>query len=184
MRPMDKGLFLIEGKQVYLRPITVEDTDMVLSWRNSKRVVENFIYRKPISRQEHLSWLENKVFKGAVHQFVVCTRDGDTACGSVYLQNFDEERKEAESGIFMGNTALLGKGLGTEAYRLLARYGFDDLGLEAICARVLAGNTASRRLHEKLGYRQEAYLRDELLIEGRYEDLIRYIVVKGDLRNE
>ena len=44
----------LEGTQIYLRPITVEDTDIVLKWRNDPQVVKNFIYRKPISREEHL----------------------------------------------------------------------------------------------------------------------------------
>ena len=40
-----------------------EDTDVVVRWRNEKIVVENFIYRKPISKEEHLNWLKNKSIK-------------------------------------------------------------------------------------------------------------------------
>lgn len=47
----------LEGSQIYLRQITVEDTDIVLKWRNDPQVVKNFIYRKPISREEHLDWI-------------------------------------------------------------------------------------------------------------------------------
>ena len=35
----------LEGSQIYLRQITVEDTDIVLKWRNDPQVVKNFIYR-------------------------------------------------------------------------------------------------------------------------------------------
>jgi RimJ/RimL family protein N-acetyltransferase len=37
-------------------------------------------------------------------------------------------------------------------------------------------------MNEKLGYRQEAYLRDELFIDGKFEDLILYGALEGDVR--
>ena len=73
MKPVDSS-FRIRGEKIYLRPITAEDTERVLAWRNAPDVVRNFIYREKISREEHMDWLENKVFRGAVHQFVMTRR--------------------------------------------------------------------------------------------------------------
>ena len=39
---------------VYLRPITLEDTDRIIRWRNSDRVRKNFIDQRPFTRQGHL----------------------------------------------------------------------------------------------------------------------------------
>ena len=64
MEPMKKDT-VVRGQLVYLRPITADDTEMAVRWRNTPVVVENFIYRKPVSRQDHENWLANKVFKGA-----------------------------------------------------------------------------------------------------------------------
>ena len=171
MRPVREDL-RIQGQQIYLRPITVQDTELVVGWRNQEQVVRNFIYRKPVTIDDHMSWIENKVATGHVHQFVVCLCDDDTPVGSVYLQKFEEENRKAESGVFLGNADIKGKGIGTEAVMLLVKYGFDVLGLHKIVARVLAYNSASIRLHEKAGYVQEAYLKDELFLDGRFEDLI------------
>ena len=33
----------IEGERIYLRPITIEDTECVIRWRNDKKVVENLV---------------------------------------------------------------------------------------------------------------------------------------------
>ena len=60
MKPVEKDL-KIHGQQIYLRPITIADTDDIVRWRNEKKVVENFIYRKPVSKEEHLNWMEKKV---------------------------------------------------------------------------------------------------------------------------
>lgn len=177
MKKVPHNLRLV-GQNIYLRPITIDDTELVLKWRNSKKVVENFIYRQPVTRQDHIKWLENKVDKGLVYQFIVCDLDSDMPVGVVYLQNFEEENKKAESGIFLGE--VYGKGIGTQAYKLLLDYAFNELGMHKVVARVLAGNTASVRLHEKSGYKQEAYLRDELFLDGKYEDLILFGAINKD----
>lgn len=171
MKPLDDAM-RIEGETVSLRPITAKDTEVVLSWRNSPEVVNNFIYRKHISVQEHMNWLENKVFAGEVHQFIICAKTDGVPLGSIYLQNFDEENNKAEEGIFLGANTAYGKGIGTQAAKLMLNYAFAVLGLHKVIARVLAYNKASIRMHEKVGYTQEAYFKEELFLDGRYEDLI------------
>lgn len=173
MEPMKKDL-RIAGKQIYLRPITADDTELAVRWRNQPTVVENFIYRKEVTRADHEKWLAEKVFKGLVHQFIICRNEDDLPLGSVYLQNFAKEHKRAESGVYLGGEQIRGKGIGTEAVMLMEEYAFGTLGLHKLTARVLAFNKASRRLHEKAGYVQEAYLKDELFLDGKYEDLVLY----------
>jgi len=173
MEPMKKDL-VIKGQQIYLRPITADDTEMAVRWRNRPVVVENFIYRKPVSRKDHENWLANKVFTGQVHQFIVCRNEDDMPVGSIYLQNFEEEHKKAEWGIYLGEERAYGKGIGTEAAKLVLNYAFTALGMHKVVSRVLARNKASIRMNEKAGYVREAYLKDELFLEGRYEDLILF----------
>ncbi|MCQ2522725.1 MAG: GNAT family N-acetyltransferase [Lachnospiraceae bacterium] len=171
----------IYGNEVYIRPITVEDTDMVLGWRNSKRTVENFFYRKPISREEHLDWIENKVNKGLVHQFVVCSIKDDTPMGVVYLQHFDENANKMESGVFMSENAPSGRGIATEAVKLLVYdYGFKVLGLHKQFARVLGSNEASKRLHIKAGFKEEGYATDDMFLDGKYVDVVTYGVINPE----
>ncbi len=171
MEQVKQDLRLV-GTQIYLRPITVEDTDMVLKWRNDPQVVKNFIYRKPISREEHLNWIHEKVEKGLVIQFIVCDKENDKPLGCVYLQNFDTVCNKAEWGIFYGNEGAKGKGIGTESGKLLMHYAFHELKLHKVMGRVLAYNKASIRVHEKMGGVHEAYLKDELYLDGEYVDEI------------
>ena len=76
MEPVRKDLIL-RGQQIYLRPITAEDTELAVRWRNQPSVVANFLYRKPITREDHENWLANKVMKGLVHQFIVCRNEDE-----------------------------------------------------------------------------------------------------------
>lgn len=181
MKPVDRD-FRLKDDSIYLRPITADDTGLVLGWRNSPEIVNNFIYRKQISVAEHMDWLENKVQKGLVHQFVICAADTGTPLGSVYIQNFDEDNRRAEWGLFLGTEGAHGRGVGTRTGNIIIDYAFGMLDLHKMTSRVLACNKPCIRMNEKLGYRQEAYLREELFIDGKYEDLILYGALKGDVR--
>lgn len=164
----------IKGNQIYLRPITIEDTENVVRWRNDKKIVENFIYRENISKEDHINWLHNKVEAGKVIQFIICDLETDKPLGSIYLQNFQETSRQAEEGIFLGEEEAYGRGIGTEAAKLVLEYAFSTLKLHKLTARVLSYNQGSRKMHEKAGYKMESYLKDELFLDGKYEDLIFY----------
>lgn len=159
------------GGDIYLRPMTAEDTDLIVKWRNEEFVRKNFIYRKPFTREGHLNWIETMVKTGKVIQFIICTKEG-RAVGSVYLRDIDEVHHKAEYGIFIGERDALSKGYGTQAARLMIRYSFENLGLHKLMLRVLAGNERAKKSYEKAGFVQEAYLREDVCLEDGYRDVI------------
>jgi RimJ/RimL family protein N-acetyltransferase len=66
--------------------------------------------------------------------------------------------------------ALLGKGLGTEATRLVLRHAFNDLGLHRVGLRVLAYNHRAIRSYEKCGFVIEGREREAALVDGAWHD--------------
>lgn len=162
---------VLEEKDIYLRPMTREDTDLIVKWRNKDFVRKNFIYQKPFTREGHLHWIETMVETGRVVQFLICTKD-DVPVGSVYLRDIDEVHHKAEYGIFIGEEDALSKGYGTEAARLMTEYAFQELKLHKLMLRVLAGNERAKRSYEKAGFVQEAYLKDDVCLEDGYRDVI------------
>lgn len=164
----------IKGSQIYLRPITIEDTENVVRWRNDPKVVQNFIFRENISKEDHINWFHNKVETGQVIQFIICDLQTDKPLGSIYLQNFEDKNRKAEWGIFLGEKEAYGKGVGTQAAKLLLEYAFSTLKMHKVVSRVLAYNQASIRMNEKAGYVKEAYLKNELFLDGKFEDLILF----------
>ena len=102
----------LEGEKVYLRLMTQEDTDLIVSWRNEDFVRKNFIYQKPFTREGHLNWIRTMVDTGKVIQFIICTKE-DEPVGSVYLRDIDRTHRKAEYGIFIGEKDALSRGYGT-----------------------------------------------------------------------
>lgn len=148
---------IIEGERVYLREMTVEDTPDIVRWRNAPHVVKNFIYRKPLTNEDHLNWIKNKVETGLVRQFVICLKENDRGFGSIYFRDIDNENHTCEFGIFIGEAEMAGKGYGYEAQKLSMDVVFGEMNMDEVHLRVLSENKAAIRNYEKCGF---------ILIEG------------------
>ena len=70
-----------------------------------------------------------------------------------------------------------GRGYATEAVRALLDLAFRELGARRVAARVDTRNTASRRLLERLGVRQEAHLVEPGWFKGELSDVADYAVL-------
>lgn len=170
---------VLPGEEMYLRPMELADTGLIIKWRNEEFVRRNFIYRKPFTREGHLNWVETMINTGKAVQFIICTGQGKPV-GSVYLRDIDREHRKAEYGIFIGEQDGLGKGYGTQAAKLMITYAFRTLKLHKLMLRVLAGNDRARRSYEKAGFVQEAWLKDEVFLSGEYRDVILMAVINGE----
>lgn len=162
----------IEGQRICLRPITMEDTQRIVAWRNEERVRRNFIYQTPFTKEGHENWMRTKVASGEVVQFIICEKGNGRPVGSVYFRDIDPLNKKAEYGIFIGEADSAGKGIGTEAARLAVAYARDQLKLHKLMLRVFADNVAAVKSYQNAGFVQEAYLKDEFLQNGQYRDLL------------
>ncbi len=165
-----------DGK-IYLRPMTYEDTDLIVKWRNQDEVRKNFIYQELFTRDSHENWIRTMVEPGKVVQMVICEEGTDTPFGSVYIRDIDHVHHKGEYGIFIGENDARGRGVGTAAAKLMLRYGFEELSLHKIFLRVFADNLRAIRSYEKAGFVQEAYLKDEVCIDGKYRDMLLMAVI-------
>jgi [ribosomal protein S5]-alanine N-acetyltransferase len=77
-----------------------------------------------------------------------------------------------------------GRGLIAEACWALVTYAFSMMGPERIQARVIAGNAASIRVLEKLGFQFEGTLRSAILRRGQFEDVHFFGMLKGDWKKQ
>ena len=123
-----------------LRPITYDDTDLIVKWRNLDVVRNNFFYREEFTASTHINWMDTKVKSGEVVQYII-EADGRPV-GSTYLRDIDREKSSAEYGVFIGED-VRGRGIGTEALRLTLDKVRSELGLKRIIARAIEGNAAS-----------------------------------------
>ena len=157
---------------IYLRFMTYDDTDLIVSWRNTDSVRKNFIYQALFTRESHENWIRTKVETGDVVQMIICETGSDRPVGSVYVRDVDRTHHKAEYGIFIGEADARGKGYGTAAAKLMIRYCFEEMKLHRLFLRVYAENQQAIKSYEKAGFEREALLRDDVCIDGNYRDIV------------
>ena len=167
---------VLKGNLVYLTPMSYDDCEDFLRWRNSDFIKSFFIYRKDITLEEQKKWIREKVETGHVLQYIIWDRNANKKIGCVYIQNIDRESKEAEFGILIGEQEYVGGGRGTESARLLIDYAFEKLNLERIYLRVLKDNDRARRSYEKVGFVLEDA--DEIISIAGKEETVTFMSIK------
>lgn len=171
---------VIENDNIYLRKMEYSDTENIVKWRNSDFVRNNFIYQELFTKESHENWIRTMVETGKVDQLIICLKDRDLPVGSVYIRDIDKTHNKAEYGIFIGEADARGKGVGSQAAQLMVRYCFEQLKLHRLFLRVFADNKQAIRSYEKAGFKQEAYLKDDVCIKGVYRDIVLMGIINSE----
>lgn len=164
-----------------LKPITENDTDLIIKWRNNINVKKNFIFQEMFTKEIHLNWLKTNVFMGKTAQFII--NYNEIPIGSTFLRDIDFNNNKSEFGIFIGEDNYRGKGLGTQATLNILRYGFEKLNLNKIFLRVLSNNTSAVNSYIKSGFQKEGLFRDDICINNKYYDVLFMSILKDEWRN-
>ncbi|MEU1617824.1 GNAT family N-acetyltransferase [Streptomyces sp. NPDC005722] len=107
-----------------------------------------------------------------VYNFAVTTRDEGRlvgAMGLVRLAQLNTAERQAELGYWTAKEQR-GRGLTSEAARAVARWAFDDLGVERLEWFAEAGNAGSRAVAVKAGFRMEGTMRAKIVHQGTRRD--------------
>ena len=169
---MKDNKYLRVGEAVSLRPITDEDTDLIVKWRNNERIRNNFVYRVEFTRRIHEEWLRTKVYTGQVLQMIICENDRNGApIGSVYFKYLNDDKTEAEYGIFIGEDDAIGKGYGNETALLAVDYA-KEIGVKKVILRAFSYNTVAIRSYEHAGFVKTTDLNGVECSDGQKSDMI------------
>lgn len=163
---------------IFLRPMTYEDTDLIVAWRNSEAVRKNFIYQDEFTREGHENWIRTMVETGKAVQMMICDMATSRPLGSVYIRDIDRRHRKAEYGIFIGEASARGRGIGTAVAGLMLSYCFGEEKLHRVYLRAFATNQQAIRSYEKAGFVREGLLRGDVCIDGIYRDIVWMAVVR------
>ena len=117
---------------------------------------------------------------GEQFAFAVCDAASGELLGGCGLNQFNDMHRSANLGYWV-RTSRQGQGVAAAAARLVARFGFIELGLIRIEIITLPDNHASRRVAAKLGAAFEGMARQRLWAWDRAHDAAVYALIPGDL---
>jgi RimJ/RimL family protein N-acetyltransferase len=90
--------------------------------------------------------------------------------GHVRLTVFSWHDRNARLAIGIYDRRFWSGGYGTEALRLILRYGFEELGLHRVDLLVIDYNLRAIRAYQKCGFVREGVVRESALVDGVWHD--------------
>ena len=163
---------MIDGERVRLRPMADGDTDEVVRMRSEPDVLGQLFSAAPPTRESHRRWLDAVRASDDRQEFMIVDRVSGRSVGTIGLSHIDRRHRRAEYGILIGEADARGKGLASEASRLLLDHAFRTLALNRVYLHVFSDNEPAIRLYERVGFRREGVLRGHVYKDGRFRDVV------------
>ncbi|HEY0404927.1 MAG TPA: GNAT family protein [Pyrinomonadaceae bacterium] len=171
---------------ILIRPFRADDVDAVF-----EAVRESIGHLSPwmqwchpdYSRDETLAFINSRPHDWSADQaytFAIIDAATNAFLGSVGLNFINRQYQMANLGYWVRASATK-RGVASTATRLLARFGFRELGFQRLEIVAAVGNHPSQRAAEKAGAKREGVLRKRLLINKQPQDAALYSLVAEDL---
>src|SRR5438093_12811038 len=177
-----EGRRALSGDWVLLRPLASADLRRCVKWFSDPQIIRFLGRDAPVTVAEEERWFRDDE-RRTDEQIFAIEVEGQHV-GNLGLHKIDRVHRKAEVGIVIGEPSFWSQGYGTEAMRVVLRYGFDGLGLNKISLDVLEYNTRALRTYDRLGFKRERVHREDIYKDGRFVNVMRISILARELRDE
>lgn len=168
--------------RIYLRPITLEDGQMIVNWRNNPKILAHCMNQKPITVESNKQFYHEKVETGEYLQYIVERIDEDSGVVSypiatVYLKEVDRTNKRCELCIFTSTDQEWNSESQFIAVKMLLEKAFNELGMHKVYSYAFYKFFNEASLLKRVGFEMEAILKNEVVdMYGDYQDIVRFSI--------
>ena len=155
-----------------LRAVDPEDLDFIYALENNPELWEFGHTITPYSKFTIREYLENAhrdIYEVKQLRLAICNTNNEIK-GVVDLYDFDPYHKRAGVGIVISQESDRARGLATAGLELMIDYAFKHLRLHQLYATISEDNLASRKLFEKLRFRESGIKKDWIATEKSYKN--------------
>lgn len=166
----------LDSPRLRLRQPTRHDASRVLEIFSHPEVVRFYNVEVMSHLDEAVALVEQRRRKYEVGQGVrwgIYERENDLYIGSCGFELWHRPWRYAEIGYEL-DSAFWNQGLMTEALSAIIAYGREQMHLHRVEAQVQPENLGSRRVLEKLGFREEGLARERGYWKGAHHDLVQF----------
>jgi RimJ/RimL family protein N-acetyltransferase len=175
---------VLSGEHVRLRAIERDDVEVLhaIDMAYETWPETNYSAYAPKSLDEVLKAFdgeEESSYRGSDTFVPFAIVADEEVVGTCCLWGIDLHNRRAHLGIGLAEEHR-GRGLGTDATRVMLHYALVDRGLHRVQLEVLANNAAAIRCYEKAGFRQDGRMRESAWVRGEFVDEVYMSVLAGD----
>ncbi|MGN6516078.1 MAG: GNAT family N-acetyltransferase [Rhizomicrobium sp.] len=162
----------LKTPRLTLRPLDERDIDAVFAMMSDDLTMRFWDYPAFKDRDvvaDIVAAQRADMDAGTAMYWAVALMPEGVAIGSCDLSEIDRHHGRAELG-FLFSRAWWGNGYALEALKAVTTHATEEMGLQRLWARFHAGNAASQRLLERLGFSREGTLRGHVVRDGLRRD--------------
>lgn len=173
---------ILTTERLVLRPFSPDDAGRIHELLATPEIADttlNVVY--PYPEGAAAGWIATHATAaedGTRWTWAITLRSGGELLGAIGLGVVPVHRR-GTLGYWLG-VPYWSQGYMSEAARAVIAYGFDTLDLHRIDAACMRRNPASAKVMQHGGMTCEGTFRDYIIKHGRFEDVDRYAVIRGD----
>jgi RimJ/RimL family protein N-acetyltransferase len=171
---------MLTGEVIRLRPVREADLDALYSFHQDIANRGEFYPLKVFSEPEFREHFAKSGFWSATEGMLLIIDDADEILGNVEFFRTVGYLDELEIGYQLYSRQHDGRGIITDAVRLMTGYLFDNTKYNRIRLITHPDNRASQRVAEKCGYKHEGTARGAWYHRGRSQDVEVYALLREE----
>ena len=172
----------LETERLLLRKLELSDAKEIYATRSHPVVMRFMDSRVHTNVEDSQKFIQENLDIFAMKNglfWAILEKKTQNFIGDFAFWKIDRKNSRGEIGYTL-KPEFWGKGLMKEAMRALLNFGFQDLNLHSVEANINPENDNSRNLLRGLGFRKEAYFRENYFFEGKYLDSEIYSLLEAD----
>lgn len=172
---------MIQGQRVGLRHVTQDDLPWLKRSSSDPQVrgASSGTRMTPPHRIDE-RWREGGFATEDSEKLLICHLIDGSVIGDVVHFAAARYTTAREIGWTLGDVAMRGQGLATEAAALLVDYLFSNWPINRLQCGMSVNNHASRRVAEKCGFKHEGVQRGIVFVNGEYVDSHLLSLLRSD----
>ena len=166
---------------ITIRQFEEKDIPAKVRWVNDPKNNTYLHYDLPLQEDKTLLWFDSH--KGEDTRYDAVIEADGVPVGLIGLLDVDQKNKKAEYYILLGENSYKGKGIAKKASELLLDHAFNTLHLNRVYLYTEVENISAQRLFERVGFKEEGRVRQDLFSKERFVDRIMYGLLQNDYIN-
>lgn len=168
----------MDSNDIELVEIEEKDIETIRQWRNSEEVSSYMYTDSEITKENQILWF-NKIKNDLSSKYWIITYN-NKKLGLASLTNIDKTLSSCYWAFYLGDTSVRGAGIGGKVEYRVLNYVFENLKLHKLRCEVFVFNDKVIKMHEKFGFRREAYYREHCYKNGSYIDVVGLALLNSE----
>lgn len=168
---------MIEGNRLIMRKLVPGDVnETYLGWLNNQELQKYTRRRGKTTTMQELQKFVEDAQGSKDYFFAMIEKETNKHIGNIFLNSVDDENKNADLSIMIGDMGSQKKGYAKEAVRLIVDFAFHELGLHRLYA--CSPNPAFNTMIEKVGWKHEGTHTQAFYLDGEFRDIECWAILK------